>query len=81
VEAAVMSWPDRIVINERVMVGKPVIKGTRVTVELVLELLAGGWSTQKIMREYPGLVKEDILACIDYAREQVSEMHVFPLSR
>jgi uncharacterized protein (DUF433 family) len=81
VEAAVMSWPDRIVINERVMVGKPVIKGTRVTVELVLELLAGGWSTQKIMREYPGLVKEDILACIDYAREQVSEMHVFSLSR
>ena len=76
-----MSWPDRIVINERVMVGKPMIKGTRVTVELVLELLAGGWSTQKIMREYPGLVKEDILACIDYAREQVSEMHVFPLSR
>ena len=76
-----MSWPDRIVINERVMAGKPVIKGTRVTVELVLELLAGGWSTQKIMREYPGLVKEDILACIDYAREQVSEMQVFPLSR
>ena len=63
------------------MAGKPVIKGTRVTVELVLELLAGGWSTQKIMREYPGLVKEDILACIDYAREQVSEMQVFPLSR
>ncbi len=76
-----MSWPDRIVINERVMAGKPVIKGTRVTVELVLELLAGGWSTPKIMREDPGLVKEDILACIDYAREQVSEMQVFPLSR
>lgn len=61
-----------IEINPKVMVGKPVIKGTRITVELVLEKLASGQTTEDILRAYPHLNRDQILACLDYAYRSMS---------
>ncbi len=74
-----MNTEERIVADPRVMVGQPVIKGTRITVEFVLGLLAEGWTTSRILRSYPHIEKADVLACLDYARQRVSEDQVFPL--
>ena len=61
------NWKDRIVINEAVLTGKPVIKGTRLAVEFIIDLLAHGWSEAEILENYPGIVVEDIRACHAYA--------------
>ena len=63
---------DRITINPKVMVGKPTIRGTRLTVEIILEKLAGGESENKIMEDYPILEKEDIRVCLLYAAKSLS---------
>jgi uncharacterized protein (DUF433 family) len=60
---------ERIVINPKVMVGKPVIKGTRLTVQYILGLLAHGATVKDILREYEGLTQEDIMACLLFATE------------
>ena len=62
-----MDWNERIEIDSRVLVGKPVIKGTRLAVEFIVDLLAEGWSTEDILRNYPGIEREDVLACLAYA--------------
>ncbi len=71
-----MDWKDRITIDQAVLVGKPVIKGTRIAVEFVIDLLAQGWTELEILRNYPGLVHEDILACLKYASETLHADHV-----
>jgi uncharacterized protein (DUF433 family) len=74
-----MEWRDRIVADPAVLVGKPVIKGTRLAVDFVLELMAAGWTFDQILANYPGITADDIRACIAYAREVLQEEHVFPL--
>jgi uncharacterized protein (DUF433 family) len=68
---------DRIEINPKVLVGKPVIRGTRISVELILELLAGGWSFDDIQRNYPRITPDDIRACIAYARDVLEDIKVY----
>ena len=58
---------ERIAINSDICNGKPVIRGTRITVQTVLEFLAAGDSTEDVLEEYPSLKREDVQACIDYA--------------
>ena len=58
---------ERITVNPKIVVGKPVIKGTRLTVEYILNLLAHGATTEEIIREYKDLTQEDIQACILFA--------------
>ncbi len=70
---------DRITINPDVMVGKPTIRGLRITVEQVLKALAGGITTQELLRDYPELEPEDIQAVLLYAAELVSEEQVFEI--
>lgn len=62
-----MDYKERIVANPKVMLGKPIIKGTRITVELILKKIAGGYSFDEILEMYTHLCKEDILACVSYA--------------
>ncbi len=62
-----MKWQDRIVIDPAVLVGKPVVKGTRMAVEFVIDLLAEGWTEAEILEEYPHLTSDDIRACLGYA--------------
>jgi uncharacterized protein (DUF433 family) len=70
---------ELIEINPEIMVGKPVIKGTRITVELMLEKLAAGQSVEEILVSYPHLSREQILACLEYAHRSMSADFVFPL--
>jgi len=62
-----MKWEDRIVIDPEILVGKPVIKGTRIAVEFIVDLLAQGWTESEILENYPGIAREDIQACLKYA--------------
>ena len=70
---------DRISVNPRVMVGKPVIRGTRLTVEYILELLAHGTAMDEILEEYPGLVKDDIYACLLFASKTLQDASFIPI--
>lgn len=70
---------ERIVVDPKVMVGKPVIKGTRIPVALVVRLVAQGLRTEEILDEYPNLTEEDIRAALFYASELVESEDVFPL--
>jgi len=78
-ELRMTDWNERIVINPEVLVGKPVIKGTRLAVDFIVELLAQGWSEADILKNYLGLVREDILACLAYASEVVRTEKVYLL--
>jgi len=75
-----MDWRDRIEVNPKVLVGKPIVRGTRISVELVLEMIAAGVSEAEILDNYPGLSAEDIRACVAYAAEIVASERVYPLS-
>lgn len=70
---------NRIVTNSEVMVGKPVIRGTRLTVEYVLNLLAHGASISEILEEYDGLVEADIRACLLFASQSLENTTFMPL--
>jgi len=70
---------DRISVNPRVMVGKPVIRGTRLTVEYILELLAHGTAIEDILAEYPGLEKDDIFACLLFASKILQDASFIPV--
>ena len=70
---------DRIEFNPKILAGKAIVKGTRISVEFLLELLANGWSHETILDNYPQLSQEDIFAALDYARLLVKEEHVFPI--
>lgn len=75
-----VSWQERIAIDPGILAGKPVVKGTRLSVELVLDLVASGCSEAEILTSYPGLTHDDILACVAYAAEIVRGERVFPIS-
>jgi uncharacterized protein (DUF433 family) len=69
---------DRIVTDPALLVGKPCVKGTRLSVDFLLGLLAQGWSEPDLLRNYPGLTHEDVLACLAYASELVGQAKVYP---
>jgi|SRR5271165_1406502 len=75
-----MTWQDRINIDSKVLVGKPVVTGTRISVEMVLDLLARGWTQEQILDSYPNLAAEDIRACLGYASEILHAERVYPLT-
>ena len=72
-------WQERIIIDPAILAGKPVVKGTRLAVEFIIDLLAQGWPEEDILRNYPGLSHEDILACLSYASEVLRTERVYPL--
>lgn len=74
-----MDWKERIRVDPNILVGKPVVKGTRLAVEFIVDLLAQGWSHEEILRNYPGLTTEDINACLHYASEILHAEKVYPL--
>jgi len=74
-----MDWRDHIAVDPRILVGKPIIKGTRISVELVIDLLAAGWTHEQILDSYPRLKVDDVRACLAYASELLHGEKVFPL--
>jgi uncharacterized protein (DUF433 family)/predicted nuclease of predicted toxin-antitoxin system len=74
-----MPRSERIVVDTEVLAGKPVIRGTRLAVEFILELLAAGQSENQVLANYPGLTREDILACLSYASYLAHEYKAYPI--
>jgi uncharacterized protein (DUF433 family) len=74
-----MPVPERIIVDPEILAGKPVVRGTRLAVEFILELLAAGQSENEVLANYPGLTREDILACLSYASYLAHEYRAFPM--
>ncbi|MEM6299590.1 MAG: DUF433 domain-containing protein [Bacteroidota bacterium] len=75
-----MNWRDYIHSDPQVLLGKPVIKGTRISVDLLLELMANGWSKSMILESYPTISDESLTAVFLYLRETVDQERFLPLS-
>lgn len=64
-----MNWKERITVDPAILVGKPIIKGTRISVELILDRVADGWTMEDILLSYPHIKREDVLAALSFAAE------------
>ena len=73
-----MDWKERIIVDPKILVGKPVVKGTRLAVEFIVDLLAQGWPESEILRNYPGISHEDITACLKYATSILKAEKIYP---
>lgn len=69
---------SRITLDPAVLDGKPVVRGTRLSVEHLIGLMAEGWSETEILADYPGLTHEDLTACLAYARDLLKTERVYP---
>ena len=74
-----LGYEERIELNPAGLVGKPVIKGTRLAVHFIVELLAEGWSEDEVLDNYPGIAREDIRACLAYAAALLESERVDPI--
>ena len=74
-----MHWKERIHMDPSILVGKPIVKGTRLAVEFVIDLLAQGWTEAQILESYPGITHEDIQACLAYTSATLHAERVYPL--
>lgn len=76
-----MEWRDRITTDPEILVGKPVIKGTRISVELIVGWLANGWTFEQVLESYPHITREDILAALAFVTERLREDDYIPLPK
>ena len=74
-----MNWRDRIEVDPDVLAGRPVVRGTRLAAELILELLAAGETEGDLLGDYPRLTRDDLLACLAYASHLAHEFRTYPL--
>ncbi|MCE9581007.1 MAG: DUF433 domain-containing protein [Planctomycetes bacterium] len=70
---------DRITVDSKVLVGKPIVRGTRISVEFVIDLLARGWTIPDVLKHYRFLEEADVRACLAYAREVLSGEKAYTL--
>ena len=75
-----MKWQDHIVLDNQFLHGKPIIKGTRISVELVLELFSAGWTEKQILESYPTLSAESLRAVFTYLQACIQQERYFPIS-
>ena len=75
-----MKWHEHIISDPSVLLGKPIIKGTRISVELILELLENGWSQHQLIEAYPALTPDAISAVFSYLKECMTHEFYFPFS-
>ena len=73
-----MTDHPRIVLDPTILAGKPVISGTRLSVDFIIGLMADGWAEADILRNYPGITHQDIAACLAYARDMLRAEKVYP---
>lgn len=72
-----MDWRTRITVDPAVLVGKPVIRGTRIAVELVVDLLGRGYTPQQVLEQYPHITADDVQVCLAYASEVLRSERVY----
>jgi uncharacterized protein (DUF433 family) len=75
-----MRFTDRIEVNPEILVGKPIIRGTRISVEMILEELGAGNSIEDLLENYPRLNKEDILAALQWGAKAIGNSVIYPAS-
>ncbi|MBD0277423.1 MAG: DUF433 domain-containing protein [Flavisolibacter sp.] len=75
-----MSWQHHIVSDKQILLGKPTIKGTRISVELILELFEAGWTEQQILESYPTLTSDSLQAVFAYLKDCLQQELYFPIS-
>jgi len=75
-----MNWQERITVDPEIQVGKPIVKGTRLAVEFIIDLLASEWTEEDILDNYPGLTRADILACLRYASSVLQAEKIYLLA-
>lgn len=75
-----MNWQERITVDTQVLAGKPVIRGTRLSVEHIVRLLADGWTPEDVLRSYPHITRDDVRACLAYAGDLLANERVYPLT-
>lgn len=73
-----MADVSRIVLDPQVLAGKPIIRGTRLSVDFIIGLMAEGWSEGDILGNYPGLSRDDLVACLAYARDVLRSEKTYP---
>ena len=71
---------DRVALDPAILAGKPVIRGTRLSVEFIIGLLTDGWGEADIVENYPGMAHDDVLACLAYARDRLRDERIFPIA-
>ncbi len=76
-----LDWRNHIHSDPKVLLGKPTIKGTRLSIELILELFAAGWSNEMLFQSYPNLKKDDLTAVYLYLKECIEHELYFPISK
>ena len=74
-----MNWRDHIVSGPAILVGKPTIKGTRISIELIFGWLANGWTFEQVLESYPHITRDDIQAALAFAAERMHEEDYIPL--
>jgi uncharacterized protein (DUF433 family) len=72
-----MKWQDHITVDPKILVGKPVIRNTRIAVEFVVDLLGQGWTIDQVLNEYDHLTREDVQTCLAYASEMLKSERVY----
>jgi uncharacterized protein (DUF433 family) len=75
-----MQWQQHIVSDSEVLLGKPIIKGTRISVELILELFSSGWTEKQILESYPSVTAESLRAVFAYLKDCIQQELYFPIS-
>jgi uncharacterized protein (DUF433 family) len=75
-----MNWRERITVDPDALVGKPVVRGTRLSVEFAVGLLTEGWTERQLLANYPTLSAEDVRACLAYAAEILRDETIYPMS-
>jgi uncharacterized protein (DUF433 family) len=76
-----MKWQEYIISDKNILLGKPIIKGTRISIELILELLENGWNEKQILESYPSLTSESLKAVFAYLLEGIQTEMYFPFSK
>lgn len=75
-----MDWQQHIVCDLNILAGKPTVRGTRISVELILGCFSSGWSTEQLLESYPNVTRDDVLAALAYARDLVRDDGILPLT-
>ncbi len=75
-----MNWQERIVVDPDVLAGKPLVRGTRISVEYVLDAMADGATEDELLAGHPRLTRADVLACVAYAADVIRSERVLPLT-
>jgi uncharacterized protein (DUF433 family) len=75
-----MNWQEYIISDPKVLIGKPIIKGTRISVELILELFSLGWTEEQILNSYPSLSDSSLRAVFAYLKDCIQQELYFPIT-